>query len=315
MKINQTRIHNVDDYLQAIEEDATYRVIFELEPAQKELILNRIGFPIPTLNHYTMLPAIIGPVTRFNAEGKWTLNREMPKEKRYIRTVRWRWKQWVGRDQTEEKEEERDIYRECYARDYTMPPAVEVTFTQYQGIDLIISPILVNTTEDKVKAKHVINLFLELFGTCELRHNDLKEFVTLKTHRVNWQMLPPGEYPWQRLEEYVSCMIRHTSQSTQEVILDRQKTLCDYGAKTCYIGLGGFLVYVAYIFEEQNIVVMESVRKDNAIYVFDHNWQEFAKLTKSEVLNNKYHKYRIIHAKGWKEKLKNILKIEKKVAA
>lgn len=159
------------------------------------------------------------------------LNKETPKEKRYIRTVRWRWKQWVGRDQTEEKEEERDIYRECYARDYTMPPAVEVTFTQYQGIDLIISPILVNTAEDKGTAKHIINLFLELFGACELRYNDLKEFVTLKTHRVNWKMLPPGEYPWPRVEAYVSHMIRQTSQSTQELILDRQKTLCDCGAK------------------------------------------------------------------------------------
>ncbi len=189
-----------------------------------------------------------------------------------------------------------------------IPRLLCATFTQYQGVDLIISPILVNTKGAKDKAKHVINLFLELFGSCELRHNNLTDFVNLKTHKVNWQILPPGEHPWQKFEEHIGNMIRHDSQSTQKVILDRQKTLYDYGANTCYVGLGGFLAYIAYVFEEQNLVVMESVRKDNAIYVFDHNWQEFAKLTKSEVLNNKYYKYRIIHTKEWKKKLKDLLK-------
>jgi hypothetical protein len=53
--------------------------------------------------------------------------------------------------------------------------------------------------------------------------------------------------------------------------------------------------------------VLESVRMDNAIYVFGLEWQGVSQLTKAQVLSNNYHQDRIIHAKGWKGRLARLL--------
>jgi hypothetical protein len=48
---------------------------------------------------------------------------------------------------------------------------------------------------------------------------------------------------------------------------------------------GGFSDYIAYVFAERRLVVLESVRKGNAIYVFGQNWDRFSKLSKAEILD------------------------------
>ncbi|MDO9125816.1 MAG: hypothetical protein Q7U42_03045, partial [Parvibaculum sp.] len=58
-----------------------------------------------------------------------------------------------------------------------------------------------------------------------------------------------------------------------------------------------------YVFEERGFVVLESIRKGNAIYVFGSNWQTVSRLSKAEVLSNNFHISRIVHVKGWKRKL------------
>lgn len=52
---------------------------------------------------------------------------------------------------------------------------------------------------------------------------------------------------------------------------------------------GGFNDYLAYVFRAHKVVVLESVRMDNAIYVFGLDWQGVSQLTKAQVLSNKYH--------------------------
>jgi hypothetical protein len=54
-------------------------------------------------------------------------------------------------------------------------------------------------------------------------------------------------------------------------------------------------------------VVLESVRKDNAIYVFGSDWQPLSQLPKAEILKGALHLARVVHAKGWKPKLAALL--------
>jgi len=309
MKINKKYIHNVSNYLGLIEAGAAFRVTLEIDESNKDRVLQQIGFSVHVESASTVLPSSIGPVSRFNAEGKWVPLRDEPKESRFIRTVKWRWKQWAGKNDYEEMEDERDIYRDCYVRDFIEPPSVELTYVEREGHHLIISPILIKEPAYDEKIRHVINLFLELFGGCELLHKNLSPFIAIETQRVNWQMLPEGEYPWPRVEGHLRGTLKPRSQDMQEMILDRQKTICEQGAKKCYVGLGGFSDYIAYLSESKKLVVLESIRKDNAIYVFGKNWKDFSKLSKAEVLSNNYHQCRIIHVKGWKEKLKEFLAI------
>jgi hypothetical protein len=255
----------------------------------------------------TVLPAPIGPVSRFNAEGKWEVHKNQPKVSRYIRTVHWRWRQWAGRHQYEEHEDFRDIHRNCYPRSLIPPPAVELTYVDCGGRRLVISPVYRNRPKEHEGIGHGINLFLELFGTCELVRTDLELFSELQIRRVNWRMLPPGEHPWERLYEHLNGMLGRQSQNTRSVILDRQETMKGYGPDAIYVGLGGFSDYLAYVFKSRGLVVLESVRRDNAIYVFGRDWERFARLTKAEVLSSGHHKARIIHAQGWKDRLAELL--------
>jgi hypothetical protein len=121
--------------------------------------------------------------------------------------------------------------------------------------------------------------------------------------KVNWKMLPPGEYPWQKLQEHIRQSHGSRSEGDLMFIMDRQTTINDHGPDKIFVGQGGFTDYVAYQYSDMGIVVMESIRRDNAIYIFGDDWAKVSQLSKAEVLNNSYHRARIIHSDGWKARL------------
>jgi len=73
------------------------------------------------------------------------------------------------------------------------------------------------------------------------------------------------------------------------------------------VSRGGFDDYLAYLFRARKIVILESVRRDNAIYVFGRDWKKVSQLTKAEVLSNRFHVARIVHTKGWKTQLARLM--------
>jgi hypothetical protein len=306
MLIRQTRVLNVAKHIEPVPHDSEFRLAIGVT-ATIEPKLMKLGFPEALAAGDTILPAAVGPVSRFNAHGKWDVHKDQPKESRYIRTVQWRWHQWAGRHHYEEHEDFRDIYRDCYPRDLLPPPAVELTYVEQNGRRLVISPAYKNRPEEYECIGHGINLFLELFGACELVSADLDPFQGLQVKRVNWRMLPPGEHPWERLREHLDGILSRQSENTRNVIFDRQETMKAHAPDSIYVGLGGFSDYLAYSFRSLGLVVLESIRRDNAIYVFGRDWERFARLTKAQVLSGGHHNARIIHAKGWKSRLAELL--------
>lgn len=306
MRIEQKYIVNLERFLGSIPKGGKFRVIIPIANVS-EARLVRAGCPLPASSGNTFLPSIIGKVSRVNAEGEWRVLRDQPKEPRYIRTVRWKWKQWVGRGEHEQHEDDRDIYRDCYPREFIEPQAAELTVLQ-SGEDFVLaSEILTNASATHERIKHVINLVLELFGQCEIVSADLKHYRPAVERRVNWQMLPPGEYPWDVLHGHLTKALKGRAESTTAIIFDRQATMRAYEPDEIWTGLGGFSDYVAYNFKKRKIVVLESIRRDNAIYVFGSDWQTVAQLTKAQVLSGKLHKERIVHSKGWKVRLAKFL--------
>ncbi len=75
--------------------------------------------------------------------------------------------------------------------------------------------------------------------------------------------------------------------------------------------IGKLFLDDSYVFGSRGLVVLESVRRDNAIYVFGLDWKRFAQLSKAEILSNGYHKSRIIHSKGWKQRIGVMLNADK----
>jgi hypothetical protein len=306
MLIKKAYIRNVESYLAGLPAGIALRPVIEVDDELMKR-LPTFGFPSVPEDGHTVLPSPVGPVSRFNADGRWLVHRDQPKEHRYIRTVSWRWKQWSGRDQTEEREDFRDINRDCYPRTLVPPPGVEVTYVERGGKPMLIAPLLKNEPRQVEAIGHAINLLLELAGECQLVREDYTPFAPPLLHRVNWSMLPPGAHPWERIAGHLERVLVRDSDNTRRVILDRQATIMEHQPDEQYVGLGGFSDYIAYVFKPQGVVVLESIRRDNAIYVFGDGWERFARLTKAEVLGNLLHRARIVHCTGWKERLAEVL--------
>lgn len=65
-----------------------------------------------------------------------------------------------------------------------------------KGEKLVISPKLTLRDENKALVTHCINLFLEIFGKCEVVDEKLDTIITSKSLKLNWNLLPQGQYPW-----------------------------------------------------------------------------------------------------------------------
>lgn len=305
MQIKRKLILSVDRYINHLLPEDSIRIVVEEEVTRN---LSSIGFSSPPVDGETVLPAVRGNVSKFNAEGKYIIRKDLPKELRYINTVEWTWEQWDGYGQTKTVTEERDIYRNCYQREFLSPPSEEFTWVRSDGSPLIISREFSVENISKSSFKHLINLFLELFGECEIRRSDLNNFTPSNVSRVNWHFLPPGKYPWDQVLSHTRDLVRNRDPRYSKVILGRQLFITKYQPDEIFVGNGGFRAYMAYVFKEKGIVVLESVLTDNATYVFGKGWENVAILTKAEVLSGRLHKERIIHSKGWKNRIDKLLR-------
>jgi len=77
MKIKQKRIRNLERHLPATFKDRRINIgLTEIQNYNSKLI--GIGCTADLSVGETVLPSIIGPVTRFNAEGKNIVRRDLP---------------------------------------------------------------------------------------------------------------------------------------------------------------------------------------------------------------------------------------------
>ena len=121
----------------------------------------------------------------------------------------------------------------------------------------IVSESYRNTPDQYDLIKHSMNLFLELFGYLELRKENLENFISPNIKRLNWEILPPGRYPWDRVKSHITSFVReHSKKSYEPVALERAEQICKYTFDEVYSGIGGFGSYMAYSFPALNLVVV-----------------------------------------------------------
>lgn len=311
--IRLTRVRNVERHVGGVAEGTKFRFLVRIEPGDAQR-LEKAGFNEALLRDGdTVLPAAIGPATCLNANGRWRVRRDLPKELRYITTIMWRRMQWAGRDR-EEHETAVDIHRRCYPRELVSPTGFELTWRLQGGNAFLLSPQFRREPAALDDIKIAMNVLLEIFGRCELVDADLEWIPPAPVRRVNWRMLPAGEHPWPRLEGHLADALRRTPDRVSTVILDRQKAILNHGPDAMFVGVGGFSDYVAYEFRTCGVVVLESIRRGNALYVFGDDWRKVSAMTKAEVLAGNLHLERIIHSEGWKARLGELLAIRRAAA-
>lgn len=301
MKIKKRRIRNVWNHLSLFKDDEKFYVsLKELEKHKDKL--KEIGFNNLAVGE-KLLPLAVGPVSTYNAEGRYNIFKDQPKETVYKYVYR-EWKAW-GRNETYSGYY--DMPYERYPREFVEPPSVELTIVGTDEGKLLISDVIVKTKDNEDRIKHLINLFLELFGECELLDEGLAPPIPIKTINLNWEILPQGRYPWDKVKGIVNDMIQKRSESEQKVIRKCIKTITSYEPEFVAVGKGGFSNYQIYGFPEKNLYLLESTIEGNATYVFRENWEDLSKLTKREILSNELHEDRIIHSEGWESRVRSLL--------
>ena len=307
MYLKQKSIRSLKKVLGPLVPRTRFRVVAQVEDLSADA-LTRAGFDAHPQAGDTILPSVVGSTTRFNAEGREVVRKDLPKEERYITTVEWSWEEWAGRGSTETRTEDRAIFRPCYPRDFIEPPAAEISIVEHGGAQLVVSEELVNESAQEERIQHIINVFLELFGECEIRHANLQTLTPPNTRKVNWALLPPGQYPWSRVRGHVERILDDKDPRYANPVYRRLETIAAYNPDEVYVGHGGFRTYVAYVFRAKKIAILESVMLNNATYVFGQDWQRLSQMTKAEILRNDLQLDRIIHTNYWAGRISKILK-------
>ena len=267
-----------------------------------------IGFTkVLDLGEQVLPNANLGPICRFNSEGKYIKHTDQPMETDY-RQVEWTWEQWAGYGTTETHSKIVDVPYKRYPRSYIPPPSIELSITQdSNGQKYLIGPPYQLNFNDPDNLIHTINIFLEIFGFCEILSENLTGFAIQNIKRLNWEILPQGKMPWKKFEKSITPLIKKESEQNQVVLKYRLETIKNFNPKFVAVGKAGFSGYLIFGFPQKNLYVLESLYFGNATYVLEKEWETLSKLTKAEILEESLHKDRIIHRKHWKSRIRSLL--------
>lgn len=298
MRISKRRIRSTENYLSGIPAGGNFYIgLTGINGFMAQL--RRIGFDQNIIIGQQVLPTIIGSVTKFNADGGYIIRRDLPKETVYRQID---FKDWHGNYHT------KDIPYERYPRDPVSAPNVELLVRN--GADnnpLILSPIQNNNPLNMERIKHVVNLFLEIFGECEVLQDNLLPAFNVQVTRLNWDILPAGNYPWQVLLPRVQGVINATNQQRRLVIQRNIERISNHNPNFVAVGNAGFRGYMVFGFANKDFYILESIYTGNATYVLGQNWQEISQLTKEEILTQNLHEQRLVHLEGWEAQIDNLL--------
>jgi len=272
-------------------------------------ILIKIGFTESLSEGETILPpSDIGPICKFNSEGKFIIHKDQPMETAY-RQVEWTWEQWAGYHNTETQTRIVDVPYKRYPRTLVPPPSVELSIVQNKDENkYVVVPEQKLNFENHDSLIHTINIFLEIFGCCEILSESLEDYAIKNLRRLNWKILPPGKWPWNKIEQEISPIVQKTTQQNQIVVKYRLKVITSYIPDFVAIGHAGFYGYLIFGFPKKNLYTLESLFTGNATYIFEEKWEDLSKLTKAEILQGKLQKDRIIHREKWERHINNLLK-------
>lgn len=302
--INQKRVNNVNSFLTDDIEGQELSIAVKISEIPPEL-LSKAGFDEKYNVGQTVLPSIIGPISRFNAIGKEIPIKTEPMETRY-RDMEFTRYEWHGPDRVEVTGVVWIPYKR-YQRDIINPPGVQFTLAvSPNGTNLVIGEKVACIEKNHENIKHQINLFLEYFGHCLILVNDENPVIKQIVH-LNWDILPPGEYPWEVVHEHLNAKLTRQPPKSLAAALNRFEQINSLQPDFHGFGRGGYRGYVVFGFRDRNLFVLESQNPNNAVYIFRDDWEKLSQLTKAEILSENLQYGRVIHRENWFNELQNIL--------
>lgn len=306
MIINKKRINSLS-LLKDIEIDK--EIIICVRDAQRfEKECRRIGFIEPIKDGQSLLPAVVNPTTRRNAEKYYVADKTKPKETVY-RTFWWERKQWDGRGQTKIVGDFVEIPYKRYPRKEYMPYDVELlTRVEKDGSILLYTMPLQYEEKNKDLIKNTINIFLTQFGECEIVDGNLEGYDKQKLIRLNWEVLPSGKYPWEKIKNDIEIISKNTTKTNRHIFSKNTKLLHEFEPEFFAYGKAGFRGYIIFGYPSKKLYVLESQYPNNATYIFSEDWEKISKCSKADILNGSLHEFRFIHNGSWDKNINEVLK-------
>lgn len=305
MRIQKKRIRRLEINLIGVNENTSVRAAFPIDEMLPSA-LTRAGFTSTAVVGEQILPSIVGPITRYNAEGRCIIHRDQPKETCY-RQHQWTHSEWHGPHQVEVTKMV-DIPYQRYPRTQLPPPSIELTITELSnGKKAVVAPAAIYDASNPDPLLLNINLLLELFLGCDVLNESLIPVGVVPTISLNWEILPSGKMPWSKLQPLLAPVLDGQKKGKIPVVEYRLETISKYGPEFTAVGHGGFSGYVIFGFPELRLFVLECARYANATYVLGGNWEELAQLTKAEILDQNLHEARLIHVECWADRIQKLL--------
>lgn len=283
MIIKKRRINSLEKYFSGVSDDEKIYVCVEADENNLKLLMID-----KNLDETCVVPEQVGPITRFNLNGKEIKHKELKMEPREIERD-YHVVDWHGNDHYGTCFQS----RMCYPKEFILPPLCKIVLKSGKLCSDVV------TKKEAKLLKHIINMFLELFGYCEIIYQSDKPINNIRIKEVSWNILPKGKYPWKRAEKLLDNYFEKSTNKNKNVIRNHHRVITEYEPDFLAIGKSSFNGYVVYGYTTRNLYVFESNQSKNATYVFKGEWEKASQLTKYDIIKGNLCYKRIVHSKEW----------------
>ena len=194
-----------------------------------------------------------------------------------------------------------DIDRDCYPKVEVAPYEIELQLLEDDKVGLYVAVVLDERIREHY-VKEAINILLEIFGKCYICDD---EIVIPKTKRrsVSWEILPPGVKP----SDQIKALLGNNQTHNKTFIIRRLEFLERYDVDEIVMGINSFQGYHAFLIGEY--CILESAIYGNATYIIKREcWENWSKLTKSELMKTVDYLVRTIHNSEWEKEMVKIFR-------
>lgn len=264
-------------------------------------ILSSLGFDNVGLC-VALVPVPIGRKTAANSEGWEVVRKDLPKINK-TRSIYRSWEDWHGHPHSGYQ----NIDYKAYPRDKFPASLHEFSLIEIDGQLCFSSDRLVVSEESEGSILEVANIILECFGSLFVVDAENENFVTTKIQTLEWELLPPGDFPWDRAGLKFNLGSKKVNTDRKIAIDFRFKSVSSLNPDFIAQGAYGFTGYYIFGFESLGVYVLESIYLNNATYVFRDDWESLSKLSKSQIINGDVEYERVIHDSHWAENIGRIL--------
>ncbi len=296
VRIAQRRVARLHTHLLGVPRDAVLTPALTRLEGREEL-LGAVGFPGRLEVGQTLLPAALGPRSRFNADGGERVRRDHPEE----RVSRLTWARWLEHHGAERREvvgvRSRSYRR--FPRARVPAPGVDLRVCRARSGRLVIATEALARGADDARMLHAVNLLLELFGECVLLDERTRPLARGRERRLDWETRRPAD----ALDPALAAMPPRARRVAEHRLRHLDALSPDFTAA----GRGGFGGCAVFGFSRRGRLVVENLTAGGSTYVTPRGWDEISRLPKATLLDRVAEDAVVDHSPGWEERLREAL--------